>query len=153
MVCGGRCGASGIDRCDRSATDAGCPRKPCECGMPKGDGHSVRSPSAGIPSSPEQSGRGGRPERPAPDDFLGDTLALLHVRRLRPAVHIGSVEKVDPSRQSLVHDLEAGGSSVTMPKFIVPRARRLTCTPERPTNLYCILLLLFRNPLRNCLST
>jgi hypothetical protein len=39
--------------------------------------------------------------------------------------------------------LKLVASSVTMPKFIVPKVRRLTCTPERPKDLYCILLLLF----------
>jgi hypothetical protein len=34
-------------------------------------------------------------------------------------------------------------SSVTMPKFIVPKASRLTYRPERPSDVYCILLLLF----------
>src|SRR4051794_26628655 len=34
-------------------------------------------------------------------------------------------------------------SSVTMPKFIVPGASRLTCSPVRAICLYCILTLLF----------
>ena len=38
--------------------------------------------------------------------------------------------------------LEAGGLFRPHAKFIVPRVTRLTCTPERPKDLYCNLLLL-----------
>src|SRR5437870_817545 len=52
-------------------------------------------------------------------------------------------KKLMPAARASSMILKLVASSVTMPKFIVPRARRLTCRPERPRDVYCILILLF----------
>ncbi|MNL14788.1 hypothetical protein D3C87_1357450 [compost metagenome] len=46
--------------------------------------------------------------QPAPDDLLGEAVALLHIRRLGATVHVCGIEEVDVGLQGAVHDLEGG---------------------------------------------
>lgn len=58
--------------------------------------------------------------------------------RLRPTVDVCGIEEVHALFERLLHDRKLAGSSVTIPKFVVPRARRLTFRPERPRCVYSI---------------
>ena len=134
----GRYGASGTGRCGRSAGGAGCPRRRGGCGRPTGRAsfgpvahravdlgrqHDLLAPPAAL-------------RQPAPDDLLGDALAVL------AAVDVGGVEEVDAQLQRLVHDREAVGLARLRPEVHRAQAQPADLQAGAAEVVYCIVLLL-----------
>src|SRR6266702_5835499 len=65
--------------------------------------------------------------KPAPDDLLGNAVALLHIRGLRSPVHIGGVDEVDPDLHCLIHDFETRG--------LVRHHAEVHCAQTEPADL------------------